>query len=484
MKKNRREFIKLSGMTSISLASEKIIPRYIFRQEKSYYAKYDKKLADKYGLTIPEPEDHLDPAPDWFQNIDMITADWLVKADMLGNPFSLWKGYRIELEDILVERIVRLPPLYGRRKIHEQIPVTINGNFDGQDIKGVAVISHVPHSEMAFKQAHEQGFRVIPYVHFSCIHSYYADQDVFLFQHPEILLKDEAGKWVHLPMDGTVRLFRFQVCANSPSYWKLSLNYIKKLMDWGADGVFIDNIQEREECYAPKFTKNSPEFDPYVHEHLFPDASHNYAFDRFLQTARSLVKSYGDGKVVVINSGLGTEFQKNGDCCMWESFIYSWSWEGRHQNHSWVNIKECANNFEGYVKAGRRITALSYLDPLRKEVKDDAYWAFCAARLVGMIWWSTLKNTGAEQLYKVHMGKSLQPLQEIEKIAYRTFENGIIVLNDDTADRTISIRLPPGFYHKQLLDLYDGENKVKITNGHIDVTVPTKTARIYLMLNS
>ena len=30
------------------------------------------------------------------------------------------------------------------------------------------------------------------------------------------------------------------------------------------------------------------------------------------------------------------------------------------------------------------------------------------------------------------MGKSLQPLQEVDKIAYRTFENGIIVLNDGT----------------------------------------------------
>lgn len=481
MKKNRREFLKLSGLTGIALASESVLIRDIIGQEKYYY---DNKLADKYGFKIPDPKDQLDPAPEWVQKADMFTADWSVKADMLKTPYSLWKDYSVELEDTMVERIVRIPPLYGRKKVHEQIPVTINGSFDGTDIRGVDLISHVPHSETAFNQAHEQGFRVIPYVHFSCIHSYYADQDVFLFQHPEILLKDVEGKWVHLPMDGTERLYRFCVCANNPSYWKLSLAYIKKLMDWGADGVFIDNVGNRKECFAPKFTTTNPEFGPYIHEHIFPDASQNYAFDRFLLTVRSLVKSYGNDKVVVLNSGIDSEFQKNGDCCTWESFIYSWSWEGRHPNHNWTNIKKRADNFEWYRKIGRRITALSYLDPSRKEAKEDAFWAFSAARLVEMIWWSTLKNTGAEQLYRVHMGKSLQPLQEVDQIAYRTFENGIIVLNDGTENRTTAINLPSGFYHEQLLDLYDGEKNVKITDGHVDITVPMKAARIYLMLNS
>jgi hypothetical protein len=285
-------------------------------------------------------------------------------------------------------------------------------------------------------------------------------------------------------MDGTERLFRHLVCANSSSYWQLSLNYVKKLMEWGADGLFIDNIEKREECYAPRFTKPNPEFDPYIHEHLFPEATHNYAFDRFLQNVRSLVKSYGDDKVVVLNSGIGTEFQKNGDCCTWESFIFSWAWEGRNQNQNWTKIKERAKNNEWFIKAGRHITALSYLDPLRKEVKDDAYWAFCSAKLVDMIWWSTLKNTGAEQLYQIHMGRSLQSLQEVNQIAYRTFENGIIVLNDNMENKAITISLPSGFKHKKLLDIYDGKRRVEIENGKIEITVPMQAARIYLVMNN
>ncbi len=443
---------------------------------------YDKKLAGQYGLVIPEPSDSLEPAPEWFRELDMIFSDWRVGADMLNAPYKLWKGYHIELKDTLVERIVRLAPLYGKVKLNEQKAVTIDGNFDGSAVKGVKLLSHVPHSKPGFEQAHKQGYKVIPYVHFTDIHTYYTDQDVFYFHHPEILLRDEKGRWVHLPMDGTDRLFRFLVCANSPSYWKLSLAYVKKLMDWGADGVFIDNVGPRKPCHAPEFTKLNPEFGPYVHEHLFPEASHDEAFDRFLQAIRKLVKSYGDDKVVILNSGIGTAFQKNGDCCMMESFIYSWAWEGRNPRQSWTNIKKRVKENEWFVQAGRRLTALSYLDPGRKEVKEDAFWAFGAARLLGVIWWANLENTGAEILYRSHMGKSLEPLQQTEKVAYKVFENGIIILNDGAEDKTVTVDLPPEFQRKALLDVYDGEKQVKVARRRLKIHVPAQKARVYLVM--
>jgi hypothetical protein len=72
-----------------------------------------------------------------------------------------------------------------------------------------------------------------------------------------------------------------------------------------------------------------------------------------LQAIRALVKSYGDDKVVLLNSGIGTQFQKDGDCCEWESFIYSWAWEGRR--HTWDDVKTRAAQNEWYLKSGRRI---------------------------------------------------------------------------------------------------------------------------------
>ena len=428
---------------------------------------YDAQLAAKYGLQIPPVSDKSEPAPEWLQ-----------KADMFLSSRALWKGYDIELKDVLVERIVRFRAGHARKKVHVQVPVVIDGKLVGASVKGVALLSHAPHSPAAYKQAHEQGFRAIPYVHFKCIHTYYADQDVFYFQHPEILLKDSKGRWVHIRMDGSDRLHRLLTCANSPSYWKLSLAYVKKMMDFGADGVFIDNVSRRQPCHAPKFTRRNPEFDPYVHEHLFPEASHDEAWGRLLQAIRTLVKSYGDDKIVLLNSGIGTPFQKHGDCCMWESFIYSWAWEGRR--HTWDQVKKRAKDNQEYLESGRRITALSYLNSGRKEIKEDAYWAFSAARLADFIWWAALDGSGAEALYQVHMGRSLEPLQEDAHLAHRTFENGLVVLNDSEEDKQVQCTLADGFKHERLLDLFNGSDTVGIRNHRIAIRVPAKKARVYV----
>jgi len=428
----------------------------------------DRKMVEKYGLSIPPPlPEKLEPAPEWLQ-----------KADMFTGGGGVWKDHKFILKDTLMTRIVRIRAGNGPLPITEHYPLETIGSFDGSSIKGISLISHVPHSKKAFEEAHKQGFRVIPYVHFTDIHTFYADQDVFMFEHPEVLLKDADAKWVHIPMDGSDRAFRFLTCANSPSYWKLSLAYVKKMMEWGADGIFIDNVGNRRDCFGPKYNVRNPEFTPFVHEHLFPDTTHNYAWDRLLQVMRTLVKSYGEDKIVLLNSGIGTQFQKNGDCCMWESFIYSWAWEGRR--HTWADVKKRAQENAWFLNTGRRITALSTINRSRSEAKDDAFWAFSAARLVDFIWWAGLGGTGAEVLYQAHMGKGLEPYKEMNGLAYRPYENGIIVLNDKDEDLNAEVPIPAGFKAKRLLDLYNNSQIIQVKNKKIKVTIPKKSARVYI----
>jgi hypothetical protein len=467
MKKNRREFIKLTSLAGIGLVGTGIVPEYSENK-------------------IPQPQEPITPAPEWLQKADMFTSSpWYITADKPDTQNPIWKGYDLDLKDVQVERIVRLSAGNGLKKVTEQVPVIKDGTFDGTSIKGTSLISHVPVSQTAFKQAHEQGFRVIPYVHFTDIHSFYADQDIFLFQHPEVLLKDETGKWVHLPMGGnnginTDRVYRLLICANNPTYVKLSLAYIKKIMDWGADGIFIDNVGNRNECFANRSEKTiNPEFGPYVHEHIYPAATHNFAFNRFLQSVRELVKSYGEDKIVLLNSGIGQEFQKNGDCCMWESFIYSWAWEGRR--HTWEDVKKRAQGNAWYLNSGRRITALSTINSSNKDAKNDAFWAFSAARLVDFIWWSDLNGTGAEDLYQAHMGKGLESFKETNGLAYRAFENGIIVLNDSMNDQNAELILPAGFQPKRLRDIFNGSKIIQVNNKKVKVAIPNKTARVFLL---
>ena len=427
----------------------------------------DKKMAEKYGLEVPPPTTEIDPAPEWLQS-----------AHMLVGSGARWIDHKYELKEVKTNRIVRARAGHRRMDLVNYHPVESVAGLDGESMEGVTLISHVPHCREAFEYAHAKGFRAIPYVHFLGIHTNYSDQDVFYFEHPEILLKDEEGRWVNTPMDQSFRLHRFLTCANSPSYWKLSLAYVRKMMDMGADGVFIDNVGRRRPCLGPRFNsrRSSPEFDPYVHEHLFPGATHDYAWDRMLQAIRALVKSYGEDKIVLLNSGIGTGVQKDGDACEWESFIYSWAWEGRR--HTWQDVKESARSNEWFLKAGRRIVASSYLDRSRPEVKDDAFWAFSAARLVDYIFWEGLEGTGAEILYRAHLGKGRGSLQESEGVAFRLFERGVIVLNDSMNDQVVRVPVPDDL--ARLVDAFDGARLVQAASGQITVQVPKKKARVYL----
>lgn len=436
---------------------------------------HDAELAAKYGLTIPAPNEKLEPAPQWLQ-----------EANMATNTHTVWKGYQFNLVDTVMTRIVRRRAGNGPAEMTEQYLVETIESFDGASIKGVPLISHVPHNGKAFKEAQKQGFKVTPYVHFKDIHSYYADQDVFMFQHPEILVNDKDGNWIHLRMDGTNRMYRFLTCANSPSYWKLSLDYVKKLMDMGADGIFIDNVSgDRAECFAPEFNKSptdprrNPEFEPYIHEHLFPDSSHSYAFDRMLQTITKLVKSYGDDKIVILNTWLGAKnkYYKSADMIMGESFIYSWAWKGR--GSTWDEVKKRNENIGWFLDTGKQVTALSYIGS-GKDSKDDAYWAFSASNLLGMKWWAGLNGTGAEILYQVQLGKALNPFEETDKIASKTFENGLIVLNDGTEDKEMEFVLPKNIKRDYLVDLYNDSTKIRIKGDKVKISVPAKMARVYL----
>jgi hypothetical protein len=163
---------------------------------------------------------------------------------------------------------------------------------------------------------------------------------------------------------------------------------------------------------------------------------------------------------------------------MWESFIFSWAWEGRRQ--TWQEVKKRAGDNKWFLETGRRITALSFLNPGRKEVKDDAFWAFSAARLVDFIWWSDLKGTGAEGLYKAHMGKGLGPVIESNGLAYRFFENGFIVLNDNETNLDQELTVPAEFRSKQLSDLYNASRTIHVKNKKIRVSLPRKSARVYM----
>ena len=74
---------------------------FIYSAEAVEHHDYDKELAAKYGLEVPEPEEKLDPAPKWVQEADMFTAAWSSITENM-NTFNreVWNGYDIEFRYI------------------------------------------------------------------------------------------------------------------------------------------------------------------------------------------------------------------------------------------------------------------------------------------------------------------------------------------------------------------------------------------------
>ena len=69
--------------------------------------------------------------------------------------------------------------------------------------------------------------------------------------YPEILLINKEGRFVNTLMDNSYRMNRYLVCSNNPTYIKKAIECVKRIMDIGSDGLFIDNVNGcKEECYG------------------------------------------------------------------------------------------------------------------------------------------------------------------------------------------------------------------------------------------
>ena len=65
-------------------------------------------------------------------------------------------------------------------------------------------------------------------------------------------------------------------------------------MDLGVDGIFIDNCAPVSECYGDKFGK---------HKHL-DDKTNTEMYYELLKKIYPVVKSYGNDKIVMQNTGI------------------------------------------------------------------------------------------------------------------------------------------------------------------------------------
>jgi hypothetical protein len=299
-------------------------------------------------------------------------------------------------------------------------------------------------------------------------------------------------------MDGTYRLHRKMICANSETYQKEMLAHLRSLMDRGMDGIFVDNTSPRTiQCFgdglrvgysshyrtvlaeSPRTSFKDPRLgDVPAHRHLYPDKDQSFALRQMLGKVRAMVKEYGADKIMLINGGL--EFADAADGAMIESYVCSWAWKGRRQN--WAQLKQTAARYAPYVESGGAVIALSYLGETQSTVKDDAFFCFAAARLSGFIWsdYQTLGDDPATALYRAHLGAPAAPLAEAAPgVDYRWFEKGLVVVNGTDAAAAVRVPVPSGAGSGALSDIYDAR-ELALEGGALALRVPPQSGRVYL----
>jgi len=336
----------------------------------------------------------------------------------------------------------------------------------------VAFATHVPISRELFAACNARGIRPIPYVTFYQQPANIPYQDIDLRRHPEWIEIDEQGRKQRTGFwESEDAKNMYTTCPNVPGYVAALEGWVRKLMDLGAGGIFIDNLGRRAPCYGDKFG---------IHEHMYPEQ--NLAFAKLLERIRSVVKSYGEDKAVLVNSAnpptLPAEFWPHIDCEMAESYICTWAskdrWFDWHDH--WLAMGQA---MQPHLAAGKSVVALSYLGHTPCGVKEDAYFCYASARLSGFIWAAggdILNDNPARKLCEIRLGKAQAPARQSGEVYYRLFERGMVAVNPSAQAQTAAIGEIPT---ARLFDLFE-EKLLPPDPAAPKVTIPAKSGRVFL----
>ena len=256
--------------------------------------------------------------------------------------------------------------------------------YSGSDWEALAeskvkFITHCPVNRDFFARCHALGIRCFPYVTFyqGCATETY--KGVNLKDHPELIEVDAQGNLKRTGFwESEDAKNMYTTCPNVSAYQNAMVAWVERIMELGADGVFVDNISSRAACFGPKFGK---------HQHLYDDQNHAYAM--LLKRVRQLIKRYQPEGALIVNSAsplhTPAEYWKYIDADMLESYICTWVSKER-----WFDWKthwhEQGIKLRPYIEAGKQVQALSYLGHTPYGIKEDALFCYASARLAGFVW--------------------------------------------------------------------------------------------------
>jgi Hypothetical glycosyl hydrolase family 15 len=343
----------------------------------------------------------------------------------------------------------------------------------------VAFVTHCPVNREYFKRLHALGIRAFPYVTFYQGFATRTYEGVNLKDHPEFIEIDAHGNLQRTGFwESEDAKNMYTTCPAVAGYQDAMVAWVRRIMELGADGVFVDNLSSRRHCYGPKFGR---------HKHITDDS--NEAFAILLKRVREVVKEYKPDGAVLGNSAdppsLPHIFWKYLDAEMLESYICTWVSKERwfDWNEHWYKRGVVLQPF---IKAGKQIQALSYLGHTPYGVREDAFFCYASARLAGFVWngGRPLSDPDTAILYQIRLGPPLGPEQQEQDVHYRLFERGLVAVNPNKKQPgTLTL---PASVPSILYDLFPARSGKSDAGRRVELgpsrrlTIPTYAGRVYL----
>lgn len=335
----------------------------------------------------------------------------------------------------------------------------------GEKMKGIPFVVGAPPDKKLVEAAHKQGTKVITYITLYQMPLDEVYEGSKLADHPDWIVINSQGERAKSVFWGTENIGWYEVCANNASYRKAALAYIRKVLDSGVDGLFIDNAAPPVQCYGEKFGK---------HKHIFPGEDHLRPWQDFIREVVRTVKAKNPDNIVILNPGEPSDFLKGlADGIMIESYICTHASKVRW--HSWDRILQWAKE---WGDGPDQIVALSYIGFTPASPREDAFYCYACARLSGFLWadWYS-KFDSYKDLFALRLGGPTGKMQQQGPIYYRTFEKGIVAVNPGSAPATLELPIKGCGY---MTDQFNGI-RVKLTESTLRIEIPAASGRVYRM---
>jgi len=286
------------------------------------------------------------------------------------------------------------------------------------------LLTHVPVDRAFLEKWHDRGTRLMPYVNFM-------EKRGLAATHPEWVLIGPDGEfelsgWAkshHIPD-------QHHTCLNSQGIHEWALAEVRRIMDLGYDGVFVDNVAYVSECHGERLGK---------HTHAWKARTNTECYYDLVGRIYQLVKSYGPDKAVMINSVINDDLWSVCDSQMDENIVFSGDRPERSCQWNRVLVRYAKAHYEA-ARHGKVPVWLSYFDLPRRstEMLEGAFFSYVLARLFDLLWadWFTLVENGylhdaARTLYQLRLGPAREEYVERNFVLYRRFQDGAVALNAD-----------------------------------------------------